>query len=137
MHRSSRSLFVLVAACAALALAAALAGCGSGGSGSTAADTTVAAKGAARGESKAPEKGEVIGARSAANLAPKALREEREPSRLDAAAPTASWPHFGRVPQRTHYLGSPVRDLDPPFKVLWHINSHALIEFPPAVYGGV
>jgi outer membrane protein assembly factor BamB len=131
--RSSRPLLFLLAAAAALALALPLAGCGSGGSGTT--DSS--AGGGAKGESKAADKGTVVGARSAANLSPKALVEERKPSKLDAAAPTASWPHFGRVPQRTHYLGSPIRDLDPPFKVLWHINSHALIEFPPAVYGGV
>ncbi len=51
--------------------------------------------------------------------------------------PTASWPFFGRVPQRTHYLGGPIEDLDPPFNILWHINTHALIEFPPAIYDGV
>ena len=45
--------------------------------------------------------------------------------------------YFGRLPQRTHYLGGPIEDLDPPFKVLWHINTHALIEFPPAISGGV
>src|SRR5262245_15716500 len=122
--RSSRSLLRLLASGAALALVMALAGCGSGGSDSTGSSTTVADKGAAKGEAEAPDRGSVVGARSAANLSPKALTEERKPSQLDAAAPTASWPHFGRVPQRTHYLGSPIRDLDPPFKVLWHINSH-------------
>ena len=64
-------------------------------------------------------------------------RAEEKPSELRDATPTASWPFFGRLPQRTHYLGGPIDDLDPPFKVLWHINTHALIEFPPAIFGGV
>jgi outer membrane protein assembly factor BamB len=64
-------------------------------------------------------------------------RAESKPSELGSETPTASWPYFGRLPQRTHYLGGPIEDLDPPFKVLWHINTHALIEFPPAISGGV
>jgi len=63
-------------------------------------------------------------------------RAESKPSQLNDEAPTAAWPFFGRVPQRTHYLGGPIDDLDPPFEVLWHINTHALIEFPPAIFGG-
>ena len=47
------------------------------------------------------------------------------------------WPFFGRVSQRTHYLPVPVRDLDPPLNQAWSINTHALIEFPPAISGGV
>ncbi len=51
------------------------------------------------------------------------------------------WPFFGRVPQRTHYLpadlGSIDRPLDPPLKQAWSINTHGLIEFPPAIAGGV
>jgi outer membrane protein assembly factor BamB len=53
----------------------------------------------------------------------------------------ADWPFFGRVPQRTHYLpanrGIVDRPLDPPLKQAWTINTHALIEFPPAIGGGV
>jgi outer membrane protein assembly factor BamB len=51
-----------------------------------------------------------------------------------------SWPYFGRVPARTHYLpDDPVDriDLDPPLKQAWSINTHALIEFPPAIHEGV
>jgi outer membrane protein assembly factor BamB len=70
-------------------------------------------------------------------LTKKEERAESKPSQLNDEAPTASWPFFGRLPQRTHYLGGPIDDLDPPFKVLWHINTHALIEFPPAISGGV
>src|SRR6476660_6273183 len=49
-----------------------------------------------------------------------------------------SWPLFGRVPERTHYLPAPPRRaLDPPLREAWSINTHALIEFPPAVANGV
>jgi glucose dehydrogenase len=47
------------------------------------------------------------------------------------------WPLFGRVPERTHYLPSHERKLDPPLREAWSINTHALIEFPPAVAGGI
>jgi outer membrane protein assembly factor BamB len=61
--------------------------------------------------------------------APRAAKEGSE--RL------VDWPLFGRVPERTHYLPASARDLDPPLKQAWSINTHALIEFPPAVHGGV
>jgi outer membrane protein assembly factor BamB len=48
-----------------------------------------------------------------------------------------AWPLFGRVPGRTHYLPSHERVLDPPLKEAWSINTHALIEFPPAIANGV
>jgi outer membrane protein assembly factor BamB len=47
------------------------------------------------------------------------------------------WPLFGRVPERTHYLPAQRRALDPPLKEAWSINTHALIEFPPAIAKGV
>jgi outer membrane protein assembly factor BamB len=47
------------------------------------------------------------------------------------------WPFFGRVPERTHYLPSERRLLDPPLRQAWSLNTHALIEFPPAIHGGV
>ncbi len=47
------------------------------------------------------------------------------------------WPYFGRVPERTHYLPSEDKVLDPPLRLAWSINTHALIEFPPAIAGGV
>jgi outer membrane protein assembly factor BamB len=55
---------------------------------------------------------------------------------------SADWPFFGRVPQRTHYLpadqGATIdHPLDPPLKQAWSINTHALIEFPPAIDAGV
>jgi outer membrane protein assembly factor BamB len=48
-----------------------------------------------------------------------------------------SWPTFGRVPERVHYLPTDRRELDPPLREAWSINTHGLIEFPPAVAGGV
>jgi outer membrane protein assembly factor BamB len=47
------------------------------------------------------------------------------------------WPLFGRVPERTHYLPAGESDLDPPLREAWSINTHALIEFPPAINDGV
>jgi outer membrane protein assembly factor BamB len=51
--------------------------------------------------------------------------------------PFVDWPLFGRVPERTHYLPAERRALDPPLREAWSINTHALIEFPPAIAGGV
>jgi outer membrane protein assembly factor BamB len=47
------------------------------------------------------------------------------------------WPLFGRVPARTHYLPAKAKALSPPLKEAWSINTHALIEFPPAIHDGV
>ena len=47
------------------------------------------------------------------------------------------WPLFGRVPERTHYLPVESREVSPPLREAWSINTHALIEFPPAVAGGI
>ena len=47
------------------------------------------------------------------------------------------WPFFGRVPERTHYLPAESGLLDPPLKQTWQVNTHALIEFPPAIADGV
>jgi outer membrane protein assembly factor BamB len=55
----------------------------------------------------------------------------------NGAAREVPWPYFGRVPERTHYLPASERALDPPLREAWSINTHALIEFPPAVAGGV
>jgi outer membrane protein assembly factor BamB len=46
------------------------------------------------------------------------------------------WPLFGRVPERTHYLPTEKRILDPPLRQAWTINTHGLIEFPPAIANG-
>ena len=47
------------------------------------------------------------------------------------------WPMFGRVPERTQYMPTERRVLDPPLREAWSINTHGLIEFPPAVAEGV
>jgi outer membrane protein assembly factor BamB len=47
------------------------------------------------------------------------------------------WPMFGRIPERTHYLPTASRSLDPPLREAWSINTHGLIEFPPAVSEGI
>lgn len=52
-------------------------------------------------------------------------------------AGVVDWPLFGRVPERTHYLPADPGLLDPPLKEAWQVNTHALIEFPPAIHGGV
>src|SRR5690348_11014051 len=48
-----------------------------------------------------------------------------------------NWPLFGRIPERTHYLPAPSGNLDPPLHQAWKVNTHALIEFPPALADGV
>lgn len=55
----------------------------------------------------------------------------------DGSTHLVDWPFFGRVPERTHYLPDEERDLDPPLREAWSINTHALIEFPPAVANGI
>ncbi len=60
-----------------------------------------------------------------------------DPGQSSSSAPLVNWPLFGRVPERTHYLPDEGRELDPPLKEAWSINTHALLEFPPAVAGGV
>ncbi|MGC1164491.1 MAG: PQQ-binding-like beta-propeller repeat protein [Solirubrobacterales bacterium] len=52
-------------------------------------------------------------------------------------AGSVDWPLFGRVPERTHYLPAEPGRLDPPLKQAWQINTHALLEFPPAIHGGI
>jgi len=47
------------------------------------------------------------------------------------------WPMFGRVPERTHYLPTERKILDPPLREAWSINTHALIEYPPAISDGI
>lgn len=64
----------------------------------------------------------------------------------ETGGPTASgtaqralvaWPMFGRVPERTHYMPTARRTLDPPLREAWSINTHGLIEFPPALANGI
>jgi outer membrane protein assembly factor BamB len=63
---------------------------------------------------------------------------DEEPAGVTGAeARLIDWPLFGRVPERTHYLPMEDRELDPPLREAWSVNTHALIEFPPAIAGGV
>jgi PQQ-like domain len=55
----------------------------------------------------------------------------------NSSKPLLDWPQFGRVPERTHYLPDEGRELDPPLKEAWSVDTHGLIEFPPAVANGV
>src|SRR6478736_320199 len=55
----------------------------------------------------------------------------------ESQAPLLDWPLFGRLPERTHYLPAERRALDPPLREAWSVDTHALIEFPPAIAGGV
>ncbi|HVY96171.1 MAG TPA: PQQ-binding-like beta-propeller repeat protein [Solirubrobacterales bacterium] len=66
-----------------------------------------------------------------------AAAPDRSQGRSDSDVAEADWPYFGRVPQRTHYLPIPLSELHPPLREAWSINTHALIEFPPAIAGGV
>jgi hypothetical protein len=54
-----------------------------------------------------------------------------------SGASYVNWPLFGRIPARTHYLPAESKVLDPPLKQAWSVNTHALIEFPPAIHDGV
>ncbi len=101
---------------ALLGAVAVLAGCGSGGSDSTGGAT-------ASGGSDTTSSGGAT-----------------EMPAIELSPGFSDWPYFGRVPERTHYLpDNPVDQvfLDPPLKQAWSINTHALIEFPPAIHRGV
>jgi outer membrane protein assembly factor BamB len=65
-----------------------------------------------------------------------AEKEEKSGSATKANGSVA-WPLFGRVPERTHYLPSNKRVLDPPLKEAWSVSTNALVEFPPAIANGV
>ena len=114
----SKPISALLALFALLALL--VAGCGGGGSSGSSGDSSSASITA----------GGTTTSEGPATLPAKTL----EPGYAD-------WPFFGRVPQRTHYLpanrGAVDRPLDPPLKKAWSINTHGLIEFPPAIGGRV
>jgi outer membrane protein assembly factor BamB len=120
---------------ALLALAALLvllvAGCGGGSSSSGGSSTSATA----------PSKGSTSSTGSKAGTSSAAGEGPETAPAIPLEPGYADWPYFGRVPQRTHYLpanrGVVDRPLDPPLKQAWSINTHALIEFPPAIGGGV
>jgi outer membrane protein assembly factor BamB len=119
MNKPTSRSIALLALAASLALL--VAGCGGGGSSSPAPGATGSSGSTTAGAENA-EKPATIPSRSL------------EPGYVD-------WPFFGRVPQRTHYLpanrGAVDRPLDPPLKQAWSINTHGLLEFPPAIGGRV
>ncbi len=45
-----------------------------------------------------------------------------------------TWPIFGYTKDHTRYFPAPER-VRPPFRQLWERNNHALLEFPPVIYG--
>ena len=45
-----------------------------------------------------------------------------------------SWPIYGYTKNHTRFFPAPVR-VHPPFRRLWVHNEHALLEFPPVIYG--
>src|SRR5438270_2263507 len=45
-----------------------------------------------------------------------------------------AWPFYGYTKNHTRFFPAPER-VRPPFKRLWVHNEHALLEFPPVVYG--
>lgn len=47
--------------------------------------------------------------------------------------PTAAWPLWGATPARTRFVPSGLR---PPFRVVYRVRGHALIEMPPAIAEG-
>jgi outer membrane protein assembly factor BamB len=110
---------VLAAFVAVLALA--LAGCGGGSSSSKSSSGTTTSGSSTSASTSSSSKPATVPSLTL------------EPGYVD-------WPFFGRTPQRTHYLpasGAVDRPLDPPLTQAWSINTHALIEFPPAISGGV
>ena len=62
--------------------------------------------------------------------------ERSEEDAVATGTNLVDWPTFGRVTERTHYLPSTSGALDPPLKQAWSINTHGLIEFPPALANG-
>jgi outer membrane protein assembly factor BamB len=109
---------------ALLALVALLTACGGGGS-------STAQSGESRTNSAPTKESEKAPAKAPPKVVP---ATELEPHYIN-------WPYFGRVPQRTHYLptllGGIDRPLDPPLTQAWSINTHGLLEFPPAIGGHV
>ena len=121
MNKKPRSKSVALCALAAL-LCLLVAGCGGGGSSSS-----------SGGGSSSP--GSTTTGGTTTTEAPATVpMNDLEPGYAD-------WPFFGRIPQRTHYLpanrGELDRPLDPPLEQAWSINTHGLIEFPPAIGGRV
>jgi outer membrane protein assembly factor BamB len=60
---------------------------------------------------------------------------EPSPTKLPKAAPDRfTWPFYGYTKEHTRFFPAPER-VRPPFRQLWERNDHALLEFPPVIYG--
>ena len=66
----------------------------------------------------------------------KKSEDSRTPGQATIKTGPDDWPHFGRDEQRSHFLAGPER-LNPPLKQRWSFSDRVLIEFPPAIVGGV
>ena len=57
------------------------------------------------------------------------------PTALPKAPPDRfSWPIYGYTKDHSRFFPAPA-GVRPPFRQLWERNSHALLEFPPVIYG--
>ncbi len=45
-----------------------------------------------------------------------------------------AWPLYGYTENHSRFFPAPAK-VRPPFKTLWYHNTHALLEFPPVIYG--
>lgn len=55
------------------------------------------------------------------------------PPRRGATLPPFEWPRYGYDAARTRYFAD--RALEPPFRRGWSFEDHALLEFPPVIFG--
>src|SRR3954451_13970380 len=57
------------------------------------------------------------------------------PKKKTKAPDTGDWPVFGFDLQRTHYLpDADAKKVKPPFRSIWSINTHSLIEYQPVLF---
>ncbi len=61
-------------------------------------------------------------------------RPTAPPPKSRVTAAVFEWPRYGYDAARTRFFASGA-SLDPPFRVGWKFEDHALLEFPPDIYG--
>ena len=66
---------------------------------------------------------------------PRPLHRPAHPHPANEAAPNASPGRSTATPRTTPASSPPRQRVRPPFRALWVHNSHALLEFPPVIYG--
>jgi outer membrane protein assembly factor BamB len=60
---------------------------------------------------------------------------ETTPTKLPKTAPDRfTWPFYGFTKEHTRFFPASEK-VRPPFRQLWERNDHALLEFPPVIYG--